>query len=348
MNLIGRADQNKCLRFKPTGRDFAVRRLTVRRYTLVTVIAPLILQFLLSGSSTQAGRASEPSGRWARQTTFSKFANPEMVQILGYDDNQGHSNDAMEPFISRDGNFLFFNNSNSAAATNLFWATRIDDVTFQYQGQIGGEVNSSGPLDAVASMDSNGTLYFITTRSYSSTGAAGYLSTIYSGPFTNGAVTTVNPTPGVAAPRLGLLNFDAEISADGNTLYFTRGNFATGTLTSTTMMVATRQGGNFVVDPNSAIIMKTINNQHLNYAADTSADEIEFFFTRTNPKAGPAIYMATRKSTSKPFDEPQKIDAISGFAEAPSISPDGLSLYYHVKNADGVFVINRVTRTIIP
>jgi hypothetical protein len=348
MNLTGRADQNICLRFKPTGRDLAGRRRTGRQVSLRTLAPAIVLQFLLSAGGAQAGSASEPRLSRTRRPTFSKFGNPEMVQILGYDDNQGHSNDAMEPFVSRDGNFLFFNNSNSAPATNLFWATRIDDVTFQYQGQIGGDVNSSGPLDAVASMDSNGTLYFVTTRSYSSTGAPGYLSTIYSGPFTNGAVVTVNPTPGVAAPRLGLLNFDAEMSADGNTLYFTRGDFATGTLTSTTMMVATRQGSNFVVDPNSAIIMKTINNQHLNYAADVSADELEFFFTRTNPKAGPAIYTATRKSTSKPFDEPQKIDAISGFAEAPSISPDGLSLYYHVKSPNGIFVINRVTRTIVP
>ncbi len=80
--------------------------------------------------------------------------------------------------------------------------------------------------------------------------------------------------------------------------------------------------------------MKTINDKHLNYAADTSADELEFFFTRTI-EVGPAIYMATRKSTSKPFGQPKKIDAITGFAEAPSISPDDLSLYYHEKNASG-------------
>ncbi len=98
------------------------------------------------------------------------FSNPEMVQILGYDDNQGNSNDAMEPFISRDGNYLFFNNSNSPNVdTNLFWATRVDDVTFQFQGQIAG-VNSTA-LDAVPSMDSNNNFYFITTRSYSDIGA---------------------------------------------------------------------------------------------------------------------------------------------------------------------------------
>ena len=315
------------------------------RVNLALVAATILIELLMSAGGAQAGSAHDSK---VRPPAFTKFGNPEMVQVLGYDDNEGNSNDAMEPFISRDGNFLFFNNSNAAATTNLFWATRIDDVTFQYQGEIGGEVNSSGPLDAVASMDSSGNFYFITTRSYGSTGSPGYLSTIYSGPFADGTVTSVNSVPGVAAPRMGLVNFDEEISADGNTLYFTQGNYATGNLTSTTMMIATLQGGNFVVDPNSAKIMKAINDRHLNYAADTSADELEFFFTRTNLKTGPAIYMATRKSTSKPFGKPKKIHAIAGFAEAPSISPDDLSLYYHVKNASGVFIINRVTRTVKP
>jgi len=320
------------------------------RLNLTLVAATVVIQLLLGTAGARAGSAYDSKSKQPRPPAFTEFGKPEIVQILGYDDNQGYSNDAMEPFISRDGNFLFFNNLNTGTTANptyLFWATRVDDVTFQYQGEIGGEVNSSGPLDAVPSMDENGNFYFVTTRSYFDTGI-GYLSTIYSGPFAAGSVTPVNPVPGVAAPKIGLINFDEEISADGNTLYFTQGNFATGNLTSTTMMVATRQGGSFVVDPNSAKIMKTINNKYLNYAADTSADELEFFFTRTNLKVGPAIYMATRKSTSKPFGVPKKIDAISGFAEAPSISPDDLSLYYHVKNASGIFVINRVTRTVKP
>ena len=315
------------------------------RLNLALVAATILIQLFMSAGGAQAGSAYDSK---VRPPAFTEFGNPETVQILGYNDNEGNSNDAMEPFISRGGNLMFFNSSNAAATTNLFWATRIDDVTFQYQGEIGGEVNSSGPLDAVASMDSNGAFYFITNRSYGSIGAPGYLSTIYSGTFAGGAVTPVNPVPGVAAPKPGLVDFDEEISADGNTLYFTQGNFATGNLTSTTMMVATRQGGHFVVDPNSAKIMKTINDRYLNYAGDTSADELEFFFTRTNLKAGPAIYVATRKSTSKPFGKPKKIDAITGFAEAPSISPDDLSLYYHVKNPSGVFMINRVTRTMKP
>ncbi len=86
-----------------------------------------------------------------------------------------------------------------------------------------------------------------------------------------------------------------------------------------------------------------MNTAALNYAADVSAPELEIFFTRLDP-GGPAIYTATRSLTSAPFGAAGKITAMTGFAEAPSIAPDDKSLYYHVKDSTGVFVINRVSR----
>jgi len=260
------------------------------------------------------------------------FANPQPVTIVGY------SQDAMEPFITRDGNFLFFNNSNDPSVdTNLFWASRVDDVTFQLQGEIGG-VNSTA-LDAVASMDLNNTFYFISTRSYSSTA-----STIYWGGYANGAVSGVDLVPGVSLMKQGIVDFDAEISADGNTLYFSEGLFTGGSVPkSAQIMIAHRNGNSFTRDPNSKKILREINTAQLDYASDTSASELELFFTRLT-KTGPAIYMATRTSTSKAFGAPEKIKAITGFAEAPSISPDDKSLYFHEKNPNGVFSIYRVTR----
>ncbi len=322
------------------GFPYRVLRRPILNLGRAAIVAWALVQFSVGAACARAGEVPD-----AKPTPSPPFGNPEMVQILGYDDNQGNSNNAMEPFISRDGNYLFFNNSNTATDTNLFWATRIDDVTFQFQGEIGG-VNSTS-LDAVASMDANDQFYFITTRSYFNK-HAGRLATIYSGPFLSGNVATVGPVKGVASPAVGLVDFDAEISADGNTLYFTQGDFFTSSLDSTKMMFATRKGDHFAVSPNSASIMAKINDRYFNYAPDTSASELEFFFTRTNPKVGPAIFVATRASKSKPFGTPQQIEAITGFAEAPSISPDDQSLYYHVKNASGVFVINRVTRTLPP
>jgi hypothetical protein len=300
--------------------------------------ASACLWFIAIALAASAHELSEPA------LTPPAFGNPERVLILGYSDNAGNHNDAMEPFISRDGKYLFFNNSNGAPDTNLFWATRIDDVTFQYQGPLAG-VNST-VLDAVASMDSSNNFYLITTRSYFAKGTPGYLSTIYSGGFSNGHVMGVNPVPGVSAPKLGKFDFDVEISADGNTLYYTQGVFNGGSVpASTSMKVAIRKGGKFVPHPRSTRLMAKVNNADLNYAADISASELEFFFTRTNVAQGAAaIYVATRPATSKPFGQPQKITAITGFVEAPSISPDGLSLYYHFRDNTNAFVIERVTR----
>jgi len=45
----------------------------------------------------------------------------------------------MEPFITRDGRYLLFNNSNDPSVDmNLHYAERIDDLTFAYRGEIAG------------------------------------------------------------------------------------------------------------------------------------------------------------------------------------------------------------------
>jgi hypothetical protein len=267
--------------------------------------------------------------------TFGIFTNPQPVTI------QGYSQDAMEPFISPDGNYLFFNNSNSAPQTNLYYATRIDDLTFQFQGEIGG-ANAPG-LNAVASMDVNNIFYFVSTRSYSQT-----LSTIYSGNFSNGSLSNVAIVPGISKDKLGDVNFDQCISPDGSTLYFVDGVFNGGSVPQHASIAIAKRlvGDHFMRLKNSAKIMQRINTHGLNYAPDISKSGLEFFFTRIPgqpPMPPPVIYTATRASTSRPFGKPRKIEAITGFAEAPALSPDEKSLYYH-ENVNGTFVIQRVTR----
>ncbi len=266
--------------------------------------------------------------------TFGVFTNPQPVTI------QGYSQDAMEPFISPDGNYLFFNNSNSAAQTNLYYATRIDDLTFQFQGEIVG-ANAPG-LNAVASMDSNNIFYFVSTRSYSQT-----LSTIFSGNFSNGSLSNVAIVPGISKDKLGDVNFDQCISPDGSTLYFVDGVFNGGSVPQhASIAIAKRNGDQFARLKNSVEIMRKVNTHGLNYAPDISKSGLEFFFTRIPgqpPMPPPVIYTATRASKSVPFGKPRKIEAITGFAEAPALSPDEKSLYYHLQ-VNGTFVIYRVTR----
>jgi hypothetical protein len=80
----------------------------------------------------------------------------------------------------------------------------------------------------------------------------------------------------------------------------------------------------------SESILKTIDTDALNYAPATSASECESFFTRVDAH-GPAIYPAKRPDATQPFENPVRISTITGFVEAPSLSPDEKSLYYHKK-----------------
>jgi Tol biopolymer transport system component len=265
-----------------------------------------------------------------------EFANPQRVTIRGYD------GDAMEPFLSRDGKILFFNNLNEPQVnTNLYWAERVNDLTFQFKGEVGG-VNTPA-LEGVASMDREGNFYFVSPRSYEQTA-----STLYRGRFANGSVTGVELVPGISLAKPGIVNFDAEISADGNTLYFVESQFEHGGPKWARILFARRSGNAFVRSPESERIvaeriMETINREGLNYAPATSASGLEIFFTRVVPGGPPAIYAASRTDASAPFGAPHKIEALSGFVEGPTISPDEKSLYYHKRDGNR-FVIYRVTR----
>lgn len=285
-----------------------------------------------STSSSSSGGSTSSSGGGAGD--YAAFGNEMPVTIMGY------SGEAMEPFLSRDGTYLFFNNSNDPSVdTDLFYAVRIDGLNFQFQGPIQGA--NSAALDAVASLDVNGNFYFVSTRSYASS-----LSTIHTAQFSGGALGPVSLVQGVSLLTAGQVNFDAEISADGNTLWFDDGTYAGGPLSAANIVVADRQGAAFVRRSDSATILQSVNSGGLNYAPDISSDGLELFFTRWDrltPGAVPAIYRAARTSASAPFAMPQRVSVATGFVEAASLSADGHFLYYH-KRDNGQFRIFRAER----
>jgi Tol biopolymer transport system component len=239
----------------------------------------------------------------------------------------GYTGDAMEPFISKDGGYLFFNNRNDPAIdTNIYYAARIDDRTFRFLGALPG-VNSSS-LDAVPSLDVRGNFYFVSTRSYATT-----LATIYRGSFSASGVADVALVPGISLGQPGDVNFDAEISADGQTLWFDDGEFsANGALEAASIAVGRRDGFDFVREADSATQLAAVNAAGLNYAPSISVDGLELFFTRVaalSAGAQPAIYRATRPDPAASFSDVQRVSAATGFVEAPSLSADGRLLYFH-------------------
>jgi hypothetical protein len=289
----------------------------------MSLLASILFGVLAVGWLPLAGQAAGKASN--------DFEKPQRVTIEGYDD------DAMEPFVSRDGKYLFFNNLNDPKVnTNLYWAERIDDLHFRFRGEIRG-VNTPA-LEGVASMDRQGNFYFVSNRSYEQTA-----STLYRGRFAGGVISGVDLVPGVSLHKPGIVNFDAEISADGNTLYFVESQFnSQGQPQSARILFARRKGDVFVRDAGSEAILKAVNTAVLTYAPATSASECEFFFTRLDPD-GPAIYMAERANKSLPFQPPHRLSMITGFVEAPTLSVDEKSLYYH-KKENGRFVLYRVTR----
>lgn len=291
---------------------------------LYNIIIPLLL--VLTNCRLAGSVASQ------KEREYAAFGNPERITIRGYSDH------AMEPFITRDGRYLFFNNSNDPSVnTNLRYAERINDLTFEYKGEVAG-VNTKS-LEGVPTMDKSGAFYFVSTRSYKET-----LSTIYQGRFSGGAVTGVKIAEGISEKAPGRVNFDVEVSSDGRTLYFVDGVFSGKPVPDRAdIVIAVRGGAGFLRLSESAELLKNVNTDALEYAACISPDELELFFTRVG-KNGPAIYRSTRKSVTQPFDRAVRAAAIKGFVEAPTLSPDGRSLYYHLKEGER-FVIYRVTRS---
>lgn len=264
------------------------------------------------------------------EPSLSEFGNPETVTILDY---HGH---AMEPALSRNGKYLFFNNLNDVNVnTNLHWALYLSDLTFQYIGEING-VNTSA-LEGVPSINNADVFYFVSTRSYYET-----YSTIYKGHFNAGTISNIELVTGFSIPSAGTLNFDAEISPDGTYLYFVTSEFSASGPITADIQIAETNGNSFSLLNNSAALMAQINTDKLEYAPAVSASGLELFFTRVTDN-NPKIFRAVRLSMNVPFNKPKKINAISGFSEAPTLSKDEKYLYYH-HNENGIFIIKRVSR----
>jgi len=262
------------------------------------------------------------------------YVNPERVTIAGY------AGSAMEPFISPDGHYLFFNNENDPRVnTNLHFAERTGKLTFRYLGELPG-VNSD-VLDAVPSLDSAGHFYFTTVREYART-----LNSIFTGDFDGKRVRNVHPVPGDISPQVpGTINMDTSISPDGQTLYISRAVIVPDSPApkKSELLVARLRDGAFSIHPESARIMKNINTGALQYAPAISADGLELYFTRASPLTGVRIMVAARISVNDPFGEPRVLSQLTGFVEAPSISLDSKEMFFH-KRVGEKFVIYRAER----
>jgi hypothetical protein len=244
----------------------------------------------------------------------------QQVVIRGYDDH------VMEPFVSRDGGVLLFNNRNSPPErTDLHWAERIDDLTFRYRARIEGA--NSAALDGVPTVANDGRFCFVSVRAYRET-----LATVHCGTFAAGRAAGIVLQADASAHVAGRLMFDVELSADGARLIMADGRFGPGGWSRTADLRQARwRDGSFRLAPQDDALFAAVNTPALEYAAALSADGRLLCFTRL--EGGPllartSLWLARRVAPDTPFGPPERVAGARGFVEAGSFAPDG-ALYFH-------------------
>lgn len=274
---------------------------------------------------------------------YPTFGSEKIVTITGL------TFDAMEPFISVDGNTLFFNSLNSGGNTNLYYATRINDTTFTYVGLIGGTYDSSpNHLDAVASIDSLNNFFWTSLRS---------IPNLYRGIYLGGNVNNISKVYGtcnISTP--GWIIMDAAINYQGNLLYFSNGYFGPtyteciGVPCATILGVAQKvNDSTFNKTIYSDAIFSNVNDtNYIAYAPQVTKDGLELFYTRLlKGSYNTEICVSVRNTVSDNFSLPMIIYSSFGyFPEAASPTTDKQKIYYHQKDGTGIFHIYIRYRTV--
>jgi len=262
----------------------------------------------------------------------------------------GLSFDAMEPFISPDGSYLFFNNLNDGVNTKLYYATKINDSTFNFEGELLGTNQTEMPhLDAVADLDSNGNFYWTSTRNYPA-----QLDNLFHGTFSAGGVSDIERVQGDFNMNIpGWLVMDHGISLDGQFLYFNNARFndseCLGPCETNLGIAKKDNAATFNTLANSSSILQHINDaNYIYYAPCISSDNLELFYTRylkgpITPSTVFEICVAVRNDPQSEFSIPRVLfsDVISNLIEAPTLTVDKNIIYYHRKTSDSHKIVMR-------
>jgi len=279
---------------------------------------------------------------WATRLTHHAFHHPQAVIIEGLPigaENTPISTE--EPFISRDGRFLFFNSGKEEGHKDLHYAKRIGH-RWIYQHPLGPNINTPKEVQGTPTMDRFNNFYFVDTE------VNRMVQRAHFSPET-GLLSHVREFAGVPKRDVRLFarkfigNMDVEVSADGRTIYFSRTTWRLylvfpGKFLDSDLLLTEKQGNRFVDDEAKARrIMQHINTPDLEYAACISRDGHELFFARLpiasikSGKVHSMIMRATRPSRSVPFGIPKEVRVIGhrDFVEAPTLSSNGRELYYH-------------------
>ncbi len=272
-----------------------------------------------------------------------EWGNEQAIEILGLPATMN----AMEPQVSINEGYLFFNNGNGDGAVqmDLFYATKISDTKYQYQGLLGG-VNDPNNLDGTPAIDANFNFYFVSTRIYGTN-----YDTVFGGTFnTNGSVTNiVEKGQNITDANPGDVTMGIDVTLDGNWMFLSRAHFTDFSKPPVTADIdlAYKSSGVWVRAPSNQF-QKVNTPQYLEYATAMSNNGLELYFTRAydiTVESSLKIMVSKRKNADDIWGAPQEIAAIQGnITEAPCLSTNERHLYYHKKDSNGRSRIYRVTR----
>lgn len=319
---------------------------SVQRWSAFALLATAIACAQVRAAGPGSAAPGDPTG----------FRRPRPVVVQGLPDGpDGTPISTEEPFVSRDGQFLFFNTAQHENNKDLHYAAW-SGSEWAYRGEIGPGINNARNVQGNPSMDREGSFFFVDS---------GVKAMLRVGRFRpeTGHVEDIRDLTGVPSRQVRLFaqkfhgNMGVEVSADGEIIFFSRATWdmnglALGRMQASELLFTRKQGGQFVYDESEARrVMARINTADLEYAASISADGLELYFTRlpaaalASRKIRSQIMRAVRSSRSEPFEAPHAIAAIGDreFVEGPAVTPDGRTLYYHRRQGKK-FRLYKVTR----
>ena len=275
------------------------------------------------------------------------YSNPVQITINGY------TSHAMEPFISPDGNTLFFNSINDGNNTKIYYATKVDNTTFTFEGELeGANETQAAQLNAVADLDALNNFYWTSVRDYPA-----QIDNLHHGTYTNGAVYDVGRVQGdFYNTNPGWLIMDHGISHDGKFLYYNNARFdetnCLGPCETFLGIAKWISPKNFMKTADSDDMLQNINDSnYIYYAPCITTDNLELYYTRFAKGTLTAntlaeICVATRAANTDVFSKPVVLFSNTignGIIEAPTLTTDKQLMYYHQK-VNGMHVIMMRTR----
>lgn len=270
---------------------------------------------------------------------YPAFGNEIPVTISGL------TFDAMEPFISADGNSLFFNSINNGTTTSLYFASKVSDSVFTYAGPLSGANETVTPhLNAVPSSDSANNFYWVSQRNFPA-----QFDNFFRGSFNGSNVVNIGRIHGTFyIYNMGWIIMDAAINYDGTLLYYCNAYFGAnysgcGAIPCQAKLgVAQKENDStFNKLSNSDALMQNVNDtNYIVYAPIISRNGLELYYTRifkSNPTYS-EICLSVRTSLSGTFSLPSIIYSSPFIPESPTLTTDQSKMYYH-KKAGNLFKI---------